>query len=227
MSQHRRIFGIDYPDLSDNQLVDWAQRQDEAAFAELVRRHRRACINVATAVLKNPDDAEDEVQNALLKAFLSLPRLQERAYFKTWLIRIVVNHCLMKRRKDRKACVFSFDPVIEDKNGSVVSHVALSLADPGRCAEELLAAQELVQITAISINRLPSTFKKVLTLQSIPGMTLEGLCERLKITPAAARARLHRARKELRTIVEPKIRTRYSSNVGNSASTENVACRPS
>ena len=72
-------------EIEDSELVRNAQAGDRNAFSELVRRYQPASIRLATAVLGNREDAEDEVQNAMCKAFERLDQFQHHSEFSTWL----------------------------------------------------------------------------------------------------------------------------------------------
>lgn len=85
----------------DGELVIAAQAGDRDAFTELVRRHQGTCMKLALSVLREREDAEDEVQNALFKAYEHLGQFQRDAKFSTWLSRIVLNQCLMRLRQTR------------------------------------------------------------------------------------------------------------------------------
>src|SRR5215510_8619442 len=90
------------PELSDPTLVGLARQGDQDAFGELIRRHHRRCVDLATFFLRNRGDAEDEVQNAFMKAYAHLNQYQGDAEFSTWLARIVANQCLMLMRVRRR-----------------------------------------------------------------------------------------------------------------------------
>ena len=89
-------------DSPDRVLVDLARHGDNDAFGELVRRHHRRCVE-SRPFLRNHWDAEDQVQVALLKAHTHLSQYQGEAEFVTWLLRIVINQCLMFMREKRRA----------------------------------------------------------------------------------------------------------------------------
>ena len=85
-----------YNELEDNQLVTLAQGGELPAFSELMSRHQAAAFKRAYSILRDRQDAEDEVQNAFWKAFEHLDQFHQDAKFSTWLTRIVLNQCLMK-----------------------------------------------------------------------------------------------------------------------------------
>src|SRR6185436_8149004 len=91
------------PKLTDQQLVELARAGDREAFGDLIQRHWRKCVDLGCFFLRNRGDAEDQAQNAVLKAFEHLDQYQGDAEFSTWLGRIVANQCLMLMRVRRRA----------------------------------------------------------------------------------------------------------------------------
>src|SRR4051812_44036411 len=92
-----------FAELTDAQLVGLAQQAGREAFAELIHRHRRRCANLATSILRNQGEAEEETQNACWKAFQYIEQFKGESEFSTWLLRIVENQCLMVIRQKRRA----------------------------------------------------------------------------------------------------------------------------
>ena len=84
--------------LGDDQLVALSQQDNAEAFSTLIERHRQAALKVALSILRDKQDAEDEVQNSFWKAYRHIKQFQQDSKFSTWLTRIVVNQCLMKRK---------------------------------------------------------------------------------------------------------------------------------
>ena len=85
----------------DEQLVRRAQRGDRWAFGELVERHERRLFTLAARVLGSPDDAADAVQDAFLRAWLSLPKFRGGSLFSTWIYRICINAVIDARTRQR------------------------------------------------------------------------------------------------------------------------------
>ena len=98
-----RIYNPEFAGIEDEALVRMAQSGNNAAFAELIERHQATVKRLATSILRDATNAEDEVQNGFWKAFEHLNQFQQDAKFSTWLSRIVVNQCLMRLRKERRA----------------------------------------------------------------------------------------------------------------------------
>src|SRR3982751_6367869 len=90
-------------DATDDFLVEQCKGGNQSAFNELMRRYHSAALKVALSIVRDRQDAEDEVQNAFWKAYEHIGQFNKDAKFSTWLTRIVVNQCLMKLRRTRKA----------------------------------------------------------------------------------------------------------------------------
>jgi RNA polymerase sigma-70 factor (ECF subfamily) len=194
MIQNRRQA---FTGITVEQLVDRAQRGDQAAFAELVERHYSSCLKLALSILRDKSDAEDEVQNACWKAFEHLKQFNREAKFSTWLTRIVVNQCLMRIRKAKRAKMLYMD---DTQLGDEV--VTLELRDESPTPEEQLGQREVSTVLEKEIGRIPPLLRNVFVLRDVQQMGMPEVAEKLGISIAAAKSRLLRARMELRTRME-------------------------
>ena len=84
--------------MTDAELVDRARQGDSTAFDQLVTRHQAAAYRAALAALRTPEDAEEVVQDGFVRAWLRLGQFRGEASFRTWLLRIVWNRALTRRR---------------------------------------------------------------------------------------------------------------------------------
>src|ERR1051325_1845740 len=84
---------------ADHDLMARAAKGDERAFRTLAERHAGAALRLARRILGNEAAAEEIVQDALLRVWVNAPRWRPEAAFRTWLYRIVVNLCLISRRR--------------------------------------------------------------------------------------------------------------------------------
>ena len=192
-----RVHNPDFAGVLDDQLVVLAQAGNNVAFTELVERHQPTCKRLALSILRDQSDAEDEVQNALWKAYEHLGQFQQDAKFSTWLSRIVVNQCLMRLRKDRRARFVYLD------EGVVGEDVAtLDLPDLMESPEDALAHAEIGAVLKTEINRIPPMLRDVFVLRDVEEMPMPDVASRLGISIAAAKSRLLRARLELRERME-------------------------
>jgi RNA polymerase sigma-70 factor, ECF subfamily len=164
-------------------LVLAAQRGEQAAFSELVRRHQRRAYAVARAIVINHEDAEDAVQEAFLHAYRAINRFLPDQAFGAWLHRIVANAALdaTRRRKVRDA-----DELPET--------VASPFKDP---AEK----SELRQRLTDALNTLPQRQRAVIVLHDVEGYKHAEIGKMLDIPEGTARSDLHYARSQLRLLL--------------------------
>lgn len=184
-------------EVDDHELVKMAQAGDDMAFTELLARHRASCMKLALSILRNREDAEDEVQSALWKAYQHIDGFQQDARFSTWLTRIVVNQCLMRIRKNKRARMFHLDDVrIGDEIGT------LELADARTTPEGVVGQSEVNGVIETEIRRIPPLLRNVFMLREVQQLPMAVVAQQLGITVAAAKSRLLRARKELKSRME-------------------------
>ncbi len=188
-----RVYNPAFQDASDGQLVDLAQCGDNDAFAELIERHMATCKRLAVSIVRDKQDAEDEVQNACWKAFEHLSQFQRDARFSTWLSRIVVNQCLMRLRKDKRARFLYLDDGVAGEEVAV-----LELPDEEPSPEASHARGELRKVLRQEIARIPPLLRDVFLLRDVQELPMPDVASRLGISVAAAKSRLLRARLELR-----------------------------
>lgn len=183
--------------LTDDILVQLAQSGREDAFAELLRRNYSSSFKLALSILRDRQEAEDEVQNAYWKAFQHINQFQQDSKFSTWMTRIVVNQCLMRLRQTRRARFLFLDDTLigEDR-------ATLELVDNGRSPEAQLGSTELRTLLNREIARIPPLLRNVFVLRDVKELPMPQVAERLGISVAAAKSRLLRARLELRSRLE-------------------------
>jgi RNA polymerase sigma-70 factor (ECF subfamily) len=182
---------------TDEELVRMSQSGREEAFAELMRRNASSAFKLALSILKERQEAEDEVQNAFWKAYQHIGQFQLDAKFSTWMTRIVVNQCLMRLRQTRRArFLFLDDTLIGEERGT------LELVDGGRGPESEVGGKELRGLLQKEIKRIPPLLRNVFVLRDVNELPMPIVAERLGISVAAAKSRLLRARLELRNRLE-------------------------
>jgi RNA polymerase sigma-70 factor, ECF subfamily len=176
----------------DDALVVLAQQGDNGAFAQLVDRHYSTCLKLATSILRDVPNAEDEVQNACWKAYEHIQQFQRDAKFSTWLTRIVVNQCLMRLRQQRRTkLVYLEDAAAEEAR-------AMEVPAQGISPEEELGKTQVAEVLQDEIRRIPPLLRNVFLLRDVQELPMQDVAEKLGISVAAAKSRLLRARSELR-----------------------------
>jgi RNA polymerase sigma-70 factor (ECF subfamily) len=180
---------------SDHRLIAASLRGDAAAFGELVRRYQDRLYNTVYRLLGNAEDAQDAVQEAFLNAYLSLNSFKGDSQFFTWLYRIAVNTAISHRRKQR--VVLSLDAG-RNGPGPIEPFDTSQASQPG----QLLERQEEEQRMQQALGRLSPEHRTVLIMKDMEGLKYETMAEVLGVPIGTIRSRLHRARSELREVLE-------------------------
>src|SRR3970282_1233647 len=101
--------GNDQANLPDEDLVRGARDGDEGAFRDLMERYKRRAYGVALGIVGDPDDAQDVVQDAFVKAYYKLKEFRFGSNFYTWFYRLLVNQAIDPWRKSSRSPTVSFD----------------------------------------------------------------------------------------------------------------------
>src|SRR5208283_931979 len=159
------------------------RRAEDAALAALVDQYASALYRVAYSVLRNPADAEDAVQETFLRVVRHRDTLNEVRDHRVWLIRIVWNIVLDRKRRVKTR------PETDD-----VAELARVLPSTGLSAEELAAAAQHHAYVLGCVEKLPEKEREVLMLSAFEELTSVEIAEALGITESSVRSRLFRAR---------------------------------
>jgi RNA polymerase sigma-70 factor, ECF subfamily len=179
----------------DLDLVHASKNGDVAAFEQLVKRYDRKLFRIAQHVTHNREDSEDVVQEAFLKAFQHLGEFRESSAFSTWLIRITLNQSLMKLRKQRR----TVREVSLEENSQVGEEMLpMEVADWAPNPEQLYRTSELRDILIKELRELRPLLRAVFVLRDIEGLSVVQTAEALNLSHTAVKARLRRARLQLR-----------------------------
>jgi RNA polymerase sigma-70 factor (ECF subfamily) len=181
--------------LNDDALVANGLRGDEEAFNALFSRHRRLLYSLAFRVLQNHEEAEDAVQNSLLRAFRNLPRLECQGAFRGWLARILVNEALaiLRRRKCRPVMVTRPEST-EELPGDWLDSFTSQQANP----EQTFARREFVTAVKNCVTCLSAPLRSAIVLCDIAETTIEEAGAVLGVKPNTIKARLFRGRRKIR-----------------------------
>ncbi|HEY2462406.1 MAG TPA: sigma-70 family RNA polymerase sigma factor [Candidatus Acidoferrum sp.] len=173
-------------------LVAKAQAGSEEAFTELVRRHSGQIYGLSLNMLRNREDAEDNVQNVLVKAFHNINRFEGNSQFSTWLVRIAINEALMKLRKRQSERISDYQdiPAFGEE-----PKMFPDIEDVRQNPEREYISKELTRKAFRGLNpSLQDTF----ILQKAEGWTNRELAAALGITVSTVKSRVFRARVRLR-----------------------------
>ncbi len=177
--------------LPEPMLVAKARSGNEEAFTELVRRHSGQVYGLSLNMLRNREDAEDNLQNVLVKAFHNIDRFEGNSQFSTWLVRIAINEALMKLRKRNSERISDY----QCENDSGEEFRFPEIEDTRQDPERQYMSKELAHKAFRGLNpSLQDTF----ILQKAEGWTNRELAQALGITVSTVKSRIFRARTRLR-----------------------------
>jgi RNA polymerase sigma-70 factor (ECF subfamily) len=187
---------------NEAELIQSVCDGEREAFYELIRPYERLVYVTAISILKNPADAEEVAQEAVLKAFANLASFRGESKFSTWLIQITYNEAKMKLRKARPHLYESIDEQQQTEDGD---YWPKDFADWRPIPSELLEKDEVRQAVQNAINSLSPIFREVVTMRDIQNLSIRETSTILGISEAAVKTRLHRARLLLRDGLAPGI----------------------
>jgi RNA polymerase sigma factor (sigma-70 family) len=188
----------DTPDIS---LVASAKEGDHQAYAELCRRHSKQILRTILRITRDVADAEDTLQETLLKAYVHIGRFEGRSAFSSWLTRIAINSALMLSRKKRSHYVYSLEGGVDGDN--------FELPEPTETAhnpEEACILNALENECIGAIRYLSPTLRVVVQIRYRENASVAQIAKMLGISESAVKSRLLRARSKIRAHLE---KTKY------------------
>jgi RNA polymerase sigma-70 factor, ECF subfamily len=182
-------------------LVRAAQSGNQHAMERLLMKTQEVAWRFSQLVCGHADDADDAMQEALLKTYRYAARIREPEAFRTWLYRTVKNACLIGRRRrvDEPQRMLSLDEMVPARNGLARS---IDAADPGKGPDELAMNSALGRRLRAALDRLPSAYRLIVFLREIEGLSTRDVARVAGISEANVKTRLHRARLFLRQELE-------------------------
>ena len=181
-------------------LVRDAARGDRQAIERLLMRAQEVAFRFSLLVSGHVDDAEDVMQDALLKTYRYVGRIRNPAAFRTWLYRTVRNACLMKRRRrvDDPARLVSLDA----EPGSPEGRATLDVRDEAKTPDEIAMNNWLGRRLRQALRTLPPGYRVIVFLREIEGLSTREVAKLTGLSEANVKTRLHRARMLLREQLE-------------------------
>jgi RNA polymerase sigma-70 factor (ECF subfamily) len=192
----------DGPPPTDAELIAGLRAGDPKTFELLVRTEGPRMLSVTRRILKDDDEAREAVQEAFISAFRARAQFNAEAKISTWLHRIAVNAALTRLRSRRRRPEDSLDDLLPRfmPDGHHAEHFA-AWQEP---ADVTISRKETAEEVRAAIDSLPETFRTVLLLRDIEGLSSQETAAMLNITPNAVKLRLHRARMALRALLAPR-----------------------
>jgi RNA polymerase sigma factor (sigma-70 family) len=178
---------------SEQTLVTSALAGDQKAYKALFEMYRQAIFHITVKIVRNPDEANDLVQETFIKAFGSLKTYDHNYRFSTWLYKIAANSSIDYLRK-RKIDSLSLDKPIPTRDGDV----QMEIPDDSYNPEKDLRNRERIIGIEDAIASLPEKYREVIVLRHKEDRSYEEIAEVLKVPVGTVKARIFRARELLK-----------------------------
>ena len=184
-------------DATEKRLVELSVSGDVEAFETLIQSHQKKVYNIALRMTKNPEDAQELVQDALVRAFTSIKKFRGDSSFSTWLYRITINVCTDFLRKRNKAVLISMEQgAAANDNGQ-----AMQIPEETPGPEELAEKAQLKELLRDAMDSLSDEHRQVLILRDMMDLSYKEIADTLNVNEGTVKSRINRARTGLKEII--------------------------
>jgi len=184
---------------ADAEIISRVNEGDIKLFEILIRRYDPFLYKIGRSYRYNHEDTEDLMQDAYINAFCGLKKFQNRASFKTWLTRIMLNGCYQKKHK------LSFKNEIGEDNFQ--NEKSDALFEQSYNNEKMAMNKELGRVIEKAVHNIPEDYRIVFTLRELNGLNVAETAEALDISESNVKVRLNRAKgmlqKEIKKMYSP------------------------
>jgi len=183
------------------EVIERCKAGNEKAFAEIVLHSQKKVFNIAYRMLGNLEEAKDLAQEVFISVFESIKGLKEEIKFDAWLTQITLNHCRNRWKYLKRRRYFnsdSLDDPIETEEGSMPR----TLVDPSDNPETLYEKKSIQQFIQRGLLKLKEDQRELVVLRDLQGFSYEEMGELLGLPEGTIKSRLHRARMDLKEILE-------------------------
>jgi RNA polymerase sigma-70 factor (ECF subfamily) len=183
------------------EVIESCKAGDEKAFAEIVLHRQKKVFNISYRMLGNLEEAKDLAQEVFISVFQSIKNLKEEIKFDAWLTQITLNHCRNRWKYLKRRQYFnsdSLDDPIETEEGNMPK----AIYDPSGNPETLYEKKMVQQFIQRGLLKLKEDQRELLVLRDIQGFSYEEIGESLGLPEGTIKSKLHRARMDLKGILE-------------------------
>ena len=181
------------------------KKRDDAMFAELIGPSQERVYRLALRITRNTEDAEDVQQETLLKVHRKLGQFEGRSRLTTWISRIAINEALMCLRKRRSTFYMPLEETLPPAEETGISEEFQPLIEGPEAA---YSRKELRELLKQAMEKLRPAYRVVFLLRAVEQLSTSEAAKVLEISASAVKARMRRARTELREWLEQAWRAR-------------------
>jgi RNA polymerase sigma-70 factor (ECF subfamily) len=183
------------------EVIESCRAGDEKAFADIVLNRQKKVFNIAYRMLGNLEEAKDLAQEVFISVFESIKDLKEEVKFDAWLMQITLNHCRNRWKYLKRRQYFnsdSLDDPVETEEGTMPK----AIYDPSGNPETLYEKKMIQQFIQRGLLKLKEDQRELLVLRDLQGFSYEEMSELLGLPEGTIKSKLHRARMDLKGILE-------------------------
>jgi RNA polymerase sigma-70 factor (ECF subfamily) len=187
---------------NEAELVSAAQAGDREAFDTLMSSCYQPTLRLAVGIVRNREDAEDVLQEAMVKAYFNLKQFQRNSRFYTWIVRIAINEALMNVRRRHGDRQVLLDEVAESDRGVI----RRECEDSSNCPEKYYTQRELNGILDDALTGLSPRLCAAFYLRNVEDLSVKETAAKLGLSVNGVKSRVTRARSRLRKRLYPILR---------------------
>lgn len=176
-------------EINEKKLIARATSGDPAAFNSLMQQHEGRMYAVALRMCANREDAQDCLQEAMLRVYRAISGFKGESSFSTWVYRITMNTCLDELRKRKNRQTTSLDNLLD---------MGWSPSDDTNVPEKHAIRGESKRMLHAAIENLPEDMRSAIVLRDIEGLSYEEIAKALDINIGTIKSRISRGREKLR-----------------------------
>ncbi len=183
------------------EVIENCKAGDKRAFTEIVVQSQKKVFNIAYRMLGNSEEARDLSQEVFISVFDSIKDLREEIKFDSWLTQITLNHCRNRRKYLKRRKYFnsdSLDDPVETEDGDMPK----ALYDPSDNPEMHMEKKMIQELIQRGLQKLREDQRELLVLRDLQGFSYEEMGELLGLPEGTVKSKLHRARMDLKQLLE-------------------------
>ncbi len=183
------------------EVIENCKAGEEKAFSEIVLHRQKKVFNIAYRMLGNSEEAKDLAQEVFISVFESIKDLREEIKFDAWLTQITLNHCRNRWKYLKRRQYFnsdSLDDPVETEDGSVPR----AIYDPSDNPETVFEKKMIRELIQRGLLKLKEDQRELVVLRDLLGYSYEEMGETLGLPEGTIKSKLHRARMDLKEVLE-------------------------
>jgi RNA polymerase sigma factor (sigma-70 family) len=177
---------------SDNDIIAKVITGETGLFEILIRRYNPYLYKTGRSYNYSHEDTQDLMQESFISAYLNLAKFENRSSFKTWIIKIMLNHCWQKQQKQS----------YKNETRQEISENSASMFVSPTDTQSAIMNKELNNVIENALREVPESYRTVFTLREINGMNVAETADAMNISETNVKVRLNRAKAMLRTQIE-------------------------